>query len=72
MASLILLANLPLATSDPGTTSVYQRMLEDTIRNTTVSKLTLVGIQEAIHNTWAAALDATFIYQYWQLTQHTL
>src|SRR6266446_3045630 len=54
MAVLILLANLPLATSDPCVTSVYQRMLEDTVRSTAVKDLTLVGIQEAIHSTWGA------------------
>ena len=46
MASLILLSNLPLATGSVGSTSLYQRMLEDTVRNNTVDKGQIISVMK--------------------------
>jgi len=54
MASLILLANLPLATSNVGNTSVYQGMLETIMKENTITDLKLADICTAICTTWAS------------------
>jgi len=54
MASLILLANLPLATSNVGNTSVYQGMLETIMKENTITDLKLADICAAIRTTWAS------------------
>jgi len=54
MASLILLSNLPLATSNVGNTSVYQGMLETIMKENTITDLKLADICAAIRTTWAS------------------
>jgi len=54
MACLILLSNLPLATSNVGNTSVYQSMFETIMKETQVAHLLLDDVCAAIRNTWAS------------------
>jgi len=54
MACLILLSNLLLATENVGSTSLYQHMLEEVIRTTTISNLTLDDVFDNIRSSWAA------------------
>jgi hypothetical protein len=54
MAALILLSNLPLATSYVGDVSIYQRMFEGIMKDTSVANLTLDDISDSIRSVWSA------------------
>jgi hypothetical protein len=53
MASVILLSNLPL-TTNPGQESVYQRLLESTLKDDVVTTLSLADLMQSIRDVWAA------------------
>jgi len=54
MACLILLSNLPLATSNVGNTSVYQGMFETIMKETQIARLLLTDVTATIRTTWAS------------------
>jgi hypothetical protein len=53
MAAVILLSNLPL-TTNPGQESVYQRLLESTLKDEVITTLSLADLMQSIHDVWAA------------------
>ncbi|KIJ93333.1 hypothetical protein K443DRAFT_12947, partial [Laccaria amethystina LaAM-08-1] len=53
MAAVILLSNLPL-TTNPGQESVYQRLLESTLKDDVVTTLSLADLMQSIRDVWAS------------------